>query len=65
MSAKLKLQPFSAFKHQSNNIKFILSNLDEFKNYKVVFENATLNKDLLINSADAGQVVGKIGRAHV
>jgi len=58
VSAKLKLQPFSAPLSGTKAIAFTVSNLDSSKSYRIEIENATFNRTLKPNTLTNGFVSG-------
>ena len=58
MSAKLKLQPFSAPIAETKAIAFVVSGLVPSKTYRIGFENATFGRVLKPNTLSSGSVVG-------
>jgi hypothetical protein len=46
-------------KKQVNNINFVLNGLQEDKNYKIIFENATCNRQIEILEVSQGNISGK------
>jgi hypothetical protein len=58
VSAKLKLQPFSAPIAETKAIAFVISGLISSKTYRIGFENATFGRVLKPNTLSSGSVVG-------